>query len=112
MSAAAVPESGTLFKTGLRVSHMEWKLFAHLRDAVGGQTATVDVEDGATVEAALDALLAEHPELADEVLEDDELADHIRLLVDGEDPFAASDGLATTVDEDTELALFPPVSGG
>lgn len=92
---------------------MEWKLFAHLRDVVDDGSVVVDVEDGATVETALDALLAAEPALATEVLdENDALADHIRLLVDGEDPFADGDGLATTVDDDTELALFPPVTGG
>jgi molybdopterin synthase sulfur carrier subunit len=91
---------------------MEWKLFAHLRDAAGGAEVAVGVEDGATVERALDALLEERPALRDELFEDGELADHIRVLVDGEDPFRTADGLATEVDEGTELALFPPVSGG
>ncbi|MFB6222221.1 MAG: ubiquitin-like small modifier protein 1 [Haloarcula sp.] len=92
---------------------MEWKLFAHLRDAADGQSVSVDVDGDTTVETALEALLASRPGLADEVLdENDELADHIRVLVDGEDPFASGEGLATTVDEETELALFPPVSGG
>lgn len=91
---------------------MEWKLFAHLRDAAGGPSVRVDVAAGATVEQALAALLDERPALREELFEDGELADHIRLLVDGEDPFATGDGLATTVDEGTELALFPPVSGG
>lgn len=88
---------------------MEWKLFAHLRDAAGGPQVSVDVEEDVTVERALDALLAERPALREELFEDGELADHIRLLVDGEAP---DDGLATTVDAETELALFPPVSGG
>jgi molybdopterin synthase sulfur carrier subunit len=92
---------------------MEWKLFAHLRDAADGQSVSVDIEGEATVETALEALLASRPALAEEVLdENEELADHIRVLVDGEDPFAAAEGLATPVDEETELALFPPVSGG
>jgi len=92
---------------------MEWKLFAHLRETAGTQTVTVDVDQGATVGAALDALLEAEPALASEVRDEDgELADHIRLLVDGEDPFAAGDGLATPVDASTDLALFPPVSGG
>ena len=91
---------------------MEWKLFAHLRDAAGEATVSVDVEDGATVERALSALVEAEPALRAALFEDGELADHIRLLVDGEDAFTARDGLATTVDADTELALFPPVSGG
>ncbi|WP_254272094.1 ubiquitin-like small modifier protein 1 [Haloarcula marina] len=91
---------------------MEWKLFAHLRDAADADSVTVDVADGATVGTALDALLDSRPALAAEVLDDGDLAEHIRLLVDGEDPFLADDGLQTTVDADAELALFPPVSGG
>ncbi|MFC7077067.1 ubiquitin-like small modifier protein 1 [Haloarcula halophila] len=91
---------------------MEWKLFAHLREVAGGDTVTVDVDGEPTVGAALDALREEYPSLAAEVSEDGELVDHVRLLVDGEDPFTAGEGLATTVDEGTELALFPPVSGG
>ncbi|MFC6863677.1 ubiquitin-like small modifier protein 1 [Halomicroarcula sp. GCM10025817] len=92
---------------------MEWKLFAHLRDVAGGESVTVDVEGGATVEAALDALLAAHPRLREEVLDEGgDLAPHIQVLVDGEDPFARGDGMETAVDPETELALFPPVSGG
>jgi len=91
---------------------MEWKLFAHLRDAAGGPRVSVDVEEDVTVERALDALLAERPALREELFEDGELADHIRLLVDGEDAFSARDGLETEVASETELALFPPVSGG
>jgi molybdopterin synthase sulfur carrier subunit len=91
---------------------MEWKLFAHLRDAAGDQSVSVDVEPGATVQQALAALVEARPELREELFEGEELADHIRLLVDGEDPFAAGEGLETVVTENTELALFPPVSGG
>ena len=91
---------------------MEWKLFAHLRDAAGDTAVSVDVSEGATIERALEALVETEPALRAELFEDGELADHIRLLVDGEDPFVAADGLATTVDSDTELAIFPPVSGG
>ena len=35
-----------------------------------------------------------------------------RVTVDGEDAFTMREGLATAVEEGTELALFPPVSGG
>jgi molybdopterin synthase sulfur carrier subunit len=91
---------------------MEWTLFAHLRDAVGKKQVEVPLEGEVTVERALNTLLEEHPDLRAEVFEDGELAGHIRLLVDGEDPFQSGNGLATTVDSDTELALFPPVTGG
>ncbi|WP_324664039.1 ubiquitin-like small modifier protein 1 [Haloarcula sediminis] len=91
---------------------MEWKLFAHLRDAAGAETVSVDVETPGTVEAALAALVEAEPALRAELFEDGDLADHIHLLVDGEDAFTEREGLATEVAADTELALFPPVSGG
>ena len=91
---------------------MEWKLFAHLRDTAGDETVSVDVEAGGTVAEALDALVEAEPALRAELFEDGELADHIRLLVDGEDAFAERSGLETVVTEESELALFPPVSGG
>jgi molybdopterin synthase sulfur carrier subunit len=91
---------------------MEWKLFAHLRDAAGDESVSVDVEPGETVGAALTALVETEPALRAELFEDGELADHIRLLVDGEDAFGAREGLDTVVTAETELALFPPVSGG
>ncbi len=91
---------------------MDWRLFATLSEAAGTDEVSLDREE-ATLREAFDALLETHPDLAAEVLDEDEqLSDHVRLLVDGADPFAETDGWDTVVDEDTELALFPPVSGG
>ncbi|WP_225335067.1 ubiquitin-like small modifier protein 1 [Halomicrobium urmianum] len=90
---------------------MKWKLFATLAEAAGDSEVTVREEE--TVGDALDALLAEHPDLETEVLDEDgDLRDHLRLLHEGRDPFAEREGLATAVEEDDELALMPPVSGG
>ena len=97
---------------------MEWKLFATLAETADGNAVAVDDEDAATVGDALDALLAAEPALADQVLTsgdsvaEGELRDHLRLLVDGRDPFREGEGLDEPVDSDAELALFPPVSGG
>ena len=92
---------------------MHWRLFATLAEAAGDTEVEVDVESGATVGDAFDALLAAHPALEDEVLDDDgNFYDHVRLLHEGQDPFSAADGFDTPVDIGDELALFPPVSGG
>jgi molybdopterin synthase sulfur carrier subunit len=91
---------------------MHWKLFANLAEIAGGKEVDLDLEAGATVEQALEALFERHPELESEVREDGELAEHIRLLVDGADPFETAEGYETALDADAELALFPPVSGG
>ncbi|GAB3423153.1 MoaD/ThiS family protein [Haloparvum alkalitolerans] len=90
---------------------MEWKLFADLSEIAGGRTVTVDAEPGDTVEEALDALLAAHPDLRDRIMEGDELADHINVLVNGSN-VAHEEGLETELSPGDELALFPPVSGG
>jgi len=91
---------------------MEWRLFATLAQTAGTDRVDLDAQGIATVEEALDALLDRHPDLSEEVLEDGDLQDHLRLLVNGTDPFRQAEGLATEIDEDSELALFPPVSGG
>lgn len=91
---------------------MDWRLFATLAEAAGEDEVTVDVDGETTLQEAFDALLELHPDLTAEVLDDDALYDHVRLLVDGTDPFAEQSGWETVVDEETELALFPPVSGG
>jgi molybdopterin synthase sulfur carrier subunit len=87
-------------------------LFANLAEVAGGKEVDLDLEAGATVDEALSALFERHPELESEVRENGDLADHIRLLVDGADPFEMAEGYETALDADAELALFPPVSGG
>ncbi|MEF8775732.1 MAG: ubiquitin-like small modifier protein 1 [Haloarculaceae archaeon] len=103
---------------------MRWRLFATLAEATGETTveAAPSVEavagqaeapDAVTVGDALDALLEAHPALEAEIIDEDgDLADHVRLLVDGTDPRVEGEGLDEPIDADAELALFPPVSGG
>ena len=92
---------------------MEWRLFATLSETAGEGRVPLDLGGAVTLREAFDALLETHPTLETEVLDDeDRLYDHVRLLVDGADPFVDADGWETSVDSGTELALFPPVSGG
>jgi molybdopterin synthase sulfur carrier subunit len=91
---------------------MEWRLFATLAQTAGTDRVDLDGTGVSTVGDALDALLDEHPALDAEGVEDGKLREHLRLLVDGTDPFREAEGLDTEIDEDAELALFPPVSGG
>ncbi|WP_435065595.1 ubiquitin-like small modifier protein 1 [Halobaculum sp. EA56] len=91
---------------------MDWKLFADLAEAAGESEPTVEAPDAATVGEALDALLEAYPALATRVLDEDgSLRGHVNLLRNGRDVREA-EGLDTPVDDDDELALFPPVSGG
>jgi molybdopterin synthase sulfur carrier subunit len=92
---------------------MRWKLFANLAETAGERKVTVDTESGDTFRDALSALLRKHPELREEILDEDgEFYDHIRVLRNSHNPFVTDDGFDTVLEADDELALFPPVSGG
>jgi molybdopterin synthase sulfur carrier subunit len=89
---------------------MHWRLFADLAETAGGKEVAVE-GDPETVEAALDALLEVHPDLEQQVIDEDgTVREHVNVLHNGE--ALDGEGLATPVDGDDELALFPPVSGG
>ena len=90
---------------------MEWKLFADLAEIAGGKQVEVDAEAGDTVEEALSALVADHPDLRDRIYDDGDLREHINVLRNGENVHAGN-GLETELEAGDELALFPPVSGG
>lgn len=91
---------------------MKWKLFADLADITGEREVTISLEDDATVGDALDALLANRPDLRERVLDDSgAVVDHVNILVNGTD-VSTTDGIGETVEDSDELALFPPVSGG
>lgn len=93
---------------------MRWKLFATLAETAGGNEVSVPIETGEpTLMDAFDSLLAAYPDLESQVVDEEgRLQEHVRLLCDGEDPFHDGDGWETDVTDVSELALFPPVSGG
>ena len=86
---------------------VRWRLFADLAEVAGDRETAVTVDDDATVEDALDALLDGRDGLRVRVFDDGTLAEHVNLLRNGE-----SASLSDAVSENDELALFPPVSGG
>jgi molybdopterin synthase sulfur carrier subunit len=92
---------------------VKWKLFANLAETAGTKEVEVAVEPGATFRDAFDALLDAHPELREEVVDEDgDIHEHIRVLRNESNPFVADDGYDTVLEEGDTLALFPPVSGG
>ena len=91
--------------------HMQWKLFANLAETTGRKE--VEVGEGATFRDAFDALLERHPELREEVVDEDGgIREHIRVLRNESNPFVADEGFDTELEAGDTLALFPPVSGG
>lgn len=79
---------------------IEVLLFASARDAAGSDRARLDLEPGATVAAARDALLALYPAMA-------RGAAALRFAVN--EDFV---GVERRLHDGDTLALIPPVSGG
>ena len=91
---------------------MRVKIFATLRPLVGAKEVEVDVEAGDTVRNVLEKLTVEYPALRERVLDDDgNLQSSIHVLVNGRS-IEFLRGINSTIQEDDELALFPPVGGG
>ena len=86
---------------------MDVVVYGPLRGATGAKTVRVDVDDG-TVRAALDALVAAHPRVAQHLYRaDGSLAPSVRLSVDGEraDP-------GDPCPPDATLSIHPAMRGG
>ncbi len=77
--------------------------FASLRDALGSEGETVELDDGATVADLLATLRARGSAFAAALAPDKP----VRAAVDQE--FAGSEA---TLRDGTEVGLFPPVTGG
>ncbi|MGM0770336.1 MAG: ubiquitin-like small modifier protein 1 [Halobacteriota archaeon] len=88
------------------------KLFANLRESAGESDLEIQ---GENVQEIIDALLMKFPQLQemlfDEVDGKKELRSYINILING-DNVMHLEGLDTIVNEDDEIAIFPPVSGG
>jgi molybdopterin synthase sulfur carrier subunit len=92
---------------------LEWKLFADLKERAGDGRVAVELDEDATVETALVALVEARPGLDGRVFDaEGRLFDHVNVLKNGENVQTSGGGLGTPVEAGDELALFPPVSGG
>jgi molybdopterin synthase sulfur carrier subunit len=91
---------------------MEVKVYATLRLKIGQPTIDVDVEPGETVRSAISRVLAQHPELSPDILdENSELVRHVHVFLGGHNVRLLR-GLETPIEQDQRLDIFPPVGGG
>jgi molybdopterin converting factor subunit 1 len=80
--------------------HVTVRLFARLRDLVGTGELVREVDEGVTVAAIWQALVADHPAIAP-------YAESLSCAVNAE--YAR---MTTSVSDGDEVAFLPPVSGG
>jgi len=91
---------------------MEIKVYATLRDIVGGGTITLAGVDSITVGAMLEKMFQLHPGLKDEFYKSNgEMHSAIHILINGRD-MRYLDGWDTVVSTADVVRIFPPVGGG
>lgn len=75
-------------------------VFAHLKEIIGSGSIDVELKDNATGDDLLQYLETSYPEISDH-------RKYLKLSMNGEyiDP-------GTTIEQNAEIAVFPPVSGG
>ena len=89
---------------------MKIKLFGGLRSKAG---ASELYESGETIREVVEKISAENEELGAAIFASNngELRPHIRIMVNGLDSELA-EGLETAVNDNDQIAIFPPIAGG
>ena len=84
------------------------KLFGNLRR----QTETPQLRvPGETVRAVIESLCDQTPTLREAILDGSDLRPYVRVMVAGRD-VALDRGLDTPIQENDQIAVFPPLAGG
>ena len=84
------------------------KLFANFREF----TKTKEIQlEGNTVKDILDALSIKFPGIENIIFKGEDLRPYINIFLNGKN-ILESGGLEIRLNENDEIAIFPPVSGG
>jgi molybdopterin synthase sulfur carrier subunit len=91
---------------------VEIRVYATLRDIVGGKSIHLDSAPEMTVEHMLQEILARYPALRTKVFDEEgDLQRAIHVFVNGREVHYLN-GLETVVTPEDEVRIFPPVGGG
>jgi molybdopterin synthase sulfur carrier subunit len=91
---------------------MKVKVFANFREICQGKEVEVPTEAGNRVIDILETLITMFPALEEEVFTSERtLKPFVHVFINGRN-IIHENGLQTSVQEDDQFALFPPVAGG
>lgn len=91
---------------------MEIKVYATLRDIVGGKSVHLTDVSEITVEQLLEQLFAKYPDMRSELFtRDGEMHSAFHILINGRDA-RYHNGIDTVITAKDEIRIFPPVGGG
>ncbi len=91
---------------------MEIKVFATLREVVGGKSIQVDINGPVTAAVLLHQVVEKHPALGPKLFAPDgTLNPSVHVLINGRD-VRFLQGLDTIISSSDTVQMFPPVGGG
>jgi MoaD family protein len=89
------------------------RVYATLRDLVGGSSIDVALEEGATAQELLDRLVVECPAVKDALLDvEGSLHGHMKMFVNGREVVYLDNGFRHVIQPTDTVDIFPPVGGG
>jgi molybdopterin synthase sulfur carrier subunit len=92
---------------------VEVRFYATLRPLAGGRSLTVALPEPATVQALVEAVVAQRPALAEVLLDPHGVVPRgIHVFVNGRGAAYLPEGTATRLTEDDRVDIFPAVAGG
>jgi molybdopterin synthase sulfur carrier subunit len=92
---------------------MKINFYATLRAIVGQKTVDLALPEQVTVQGLIDRMVTTYPGLRRELLDDNgNLYPHVHLFINGRDAPYLDQGLATRVELEDTVSVFPAVGGG
>lgn len=92
---------------------MKVNFHAMFRQVVGGKTVELPHAKRLTVRQLIDAMVQRYPPLREELLDEQgQLHGHVHVFVSGRDVPFLPEGMATVLQPDDTIDIFPPVGGG
>lgn len=95
------------------MSMMKVKLYATLREFVGGPSVEVDLEPGSSAEQLIDLLVAQHPALEAALLDESRrLHRHLKMFINGREVVYLEGQFHHVLQPTDTVDIFPPAGGG
>lgn len=92
---------------------MKVNFYATLREVTGQKTVDIEVPENATVRQLLDAILERYPQMRDKLIDENgDLLGFIHIFINGRDAPFLDGELATVINSDDTISIFPAVGGG
>ena len=92
---------------------MRVRFYATLRPLAGGRSLEIELPEAATVQALVEAVVAQQPALGEILLDPHAVVPRgVHVFVNGRGAGYLPNGYATRLEEDDSVDIFPAVAGG